>query len=261
MPYEVEPEHNLSDLSEVEVYERVLQLAADRQLIPGAPDLIGEVDIKLFSLESKVDHPQESALSKESSKIHQNDLQTAILTSPHGEICPAVRRALKERLCWPGSEPWRPTGLENPGPDDRLARVGRLGQYARLDQRYKSLHDRVTVNTRAREQRRSQEWWDNLTRDCLPPPAFPGRAVYKSFETATKCRVCYAFRELQTLAFALIHLALIEDTIGGSIRRRISTNYTLFLGPLNGKFSELWKMLKYTWWRNRATSFRGLERC
>ncbi|KAG4427832.1 hypothetical protein IFR05_016684 [Cadophora sp. M221] len=55
-------------------------------------------------------------------------LQTAILTSRPGEICPAVRRALKERLCWPGSEPWRPIGLENPGPDDWLAHVGRLGQ-------------------------------------------------------------------------------------------------------------------------------------
>ncbi|KAH6691810.1 hypothetical protein BKA61DRAFT_584819 [Leptodontidium sp. MPI-SDFR-AT-0119] len=82
-------------------------------------------------------------------------LQTTILTSRPGEICPAVRRALKERLCWPGSEPWRPTGLENPGPDDWLARIGQQGQYAWLDQRYKVLHDRETVDARGRERRRS----------------------------------------------------------------------------------------------------------
>jgi hypothetical protein len=82
-------------------------------------------------------------------------LQTAVLTSRPGEICPAVRKALKTRLCWPRSEPWRPTGLENPGPDDWLAHVGQLEQYAWLDQRYKFLHDRATVGNRAREQRRS----------------------------------------------------------------------------------------------------------
>ena len=71
MPYEVEPEHDLSDLSEVEVYERVLQLAADTQLMPGAPDPIGEVHVELFSLEPEADRRQENALPKEGSKVHQ----------------------------------------------------------------------------------------------------------------------------------------------------------------------------------------------
>jgi hypothetical protein len=35
MPYEIEPEHDLADLSESEVYEQVAQLAAERQLIQG----------------------------------------------------------------------------------------------------------------------------------------------------------------------------------------------------------------------------------
>ncbi|PVH68386.1 hypothetical protein DL98DRAFT_578840 [Cadophora sp. DSE1049] len=71
MPYEVEPEHDLSDLSEVEVYERVLQLAADRQLMPGAPDPIGEVNVELFSPGSEADHLRENALPEEGSKVHQ----------------------------------------------------------------------------------------------------------------------------------------------------------------------------------------------
>jgi hypothetical protein len=71
MPYEVEPEHDLSDLSEVEVYERVLQLAADTQLMPGAPNPIGEVDIELFSLEPEAVLPWENAPHKEVSKVHQ----------------------------------------------------------------------------------------------------------------------------------------------------------------------------------------------
>lgn len=35
MPYEIEPEHDLADLSESEVYEQVAQLAAERQLVQG----------------------------------------------------------------------------------------------------------------------------------------------------------------------------------------------------------------------------------
>jgi hypothetical protein len=34
MPYEIQPEHDLADLSENEVYEQVTQLAAERQLVP-----------------------------------------------------------------------------------------------------------------------------------------------------------------------------------------------------------------------------------
>jgi hypothetical protein len=45
-------------------------------------------------------------------------LQELILTSRHGEICPAVRRALQKRLRWPKSRPWKPIGLEDPGPGD-----------------------------------------------------------------------------------------------------------------------------------------------
>jgi hypothetical protein len=71
MPYEVEPEHDLSDLSESEVYERVLQLAADRQLMPGVPDQVGEVDVELFSLEPEADSPRERASPKGTSKVHQ----------------------------------------------------------------------------------------------------------------------------------------------------------------------------------------------
>jgi hypothetical protein len=70
MPYKVEPEHDLSNLSEVKVYKRVLQLAADTQLMPGAPNPIGEVDIKLFSLEPKAVLPWENAPHKEVSKVH-----------------------------------------------------------------------------------------------------------------------------------------------------------------------------------------------
>jgi hypothetical protein len=39
MPYEIEPEHDLADLSESEVYEQVAQLAAERQLVQGLGDL------------------------------------------------------------------------------------------------------------------------------------------------------------------------------------------------------------------------------
>ncbi|KAH6694325.1 hypothetical protein BKA61DRAFT_584262 [Leptodontidium sp. MPI-SDFR-AT-0119] len=35
MPYEIEPEYDLADLSESEVYEQVAQLAAERQLVQG----------------------------------------------------------------------------------------------------------------------------------------------------------------------------------------------------------------------------------
>jgi hypothetical protein len=82
-------------------------------------------------------------------------LQTAILTSRPGEICPAVRKIFMDRLCSLESEPWSPTGLENPGPGDWTTRVGPEGPYAYLDRRYQFLNDRITVDTRAQEQRKS----------------------------------------------------------------------------------------------------------
>jgi hypothetical protein len=92
------------------------------------------------------------------------DLQTIILTSRPGEIRLAVRKALMERLCWPGSAPWSPIGLEDPGPGDWRMRVSQQGpgspwerHYAWLDQRYKFLQDRITVDARAQEQRRSYD--------------------------------------------------------------------------------------------------------
>jgi hypothetical protein len=48
-----------------------LQLAADTQLMPGAPNPIGEVDIELFSLEPEAVLPWENAPHKEVSKVHQ----------------------------------------------------------------------------------------------------------------------------------------------------------------------------------------------
>lgn len=92
------------------------------------------------------------------------ELETVILTSRRGEIDPAVRKAVKTRLCWPATRQWRPIGLENPGPGDWTARVSREGpgeewerQYQWLDQRYKTLHDRRTVEARLKQQKKSRD--------------------------------------------------------------------------------------------------------
>ena len=97
------------------------------------------------------------------------ELETVILTSRRGEIDPVVRKALKTRLCWPATRQWRPIGLENPGPGDWTARVSRDGpgeewerQYQWLDKRYKTLHDRRTVEARLKQQRKSRDRYYGL---------------------------------------------------------------------------------------------------
>lgn len=73
MPYEVEAEHNLFDLSESEVYEGVLQLAAERQLLQYHTDEAGhsEVEVELFFMEPEAVVPREKASPKGASKVNQ----------------------------------------------------------------------------------------------------------------------------------------------------------------------------------------------
>lgn len=54
MPYEIQPEHDLTDLSESEVYEQVAQLAAERQLVQGFGDnavLNAAADLEIYYID------------------------------------------------------------------------------------------------------------------------------------------------------------------------------------------------------------------
>lgn len=91
-------------------------------------------------------------------------LKALVLTSRRGEVDPAVCKALKTRLCWPTSRPWSPLGFENPGPGDWRTHVPREGpgeewerQYRWLSHRYRTLYDRLTVDARAKQQRKNQD--------------------------------------------------------------------------------------------------------
>jgi hypothetical protein len=98
------------------------------------------------------------------SLLKTRGLQAVIISSRRGEVQPAVRRALQTRLCWPTSRRWRPLGFENPGPGDWHTHVSQEGpgdewerQYDYLEQRYKTLHDRQTVDARLKQQRKSHD--------------------------------------------------------------------------------------------------------
>ncbi|KAG4428096.1 hypothetical protein IFR05_016425, partial [Cadophora sp. M221] len=70
--------------SEVEVYERVLDLATDR---------LGEVDVELFSLEPEADLPQENAPPKEANKAHEMRQALEHEKAMYGELrCNRKRR-------------------------------------------------------------------------------------------------------------------------------------------------------------------------
>jgi hypothetical protein len=100
-------------------------------------------------------------------------LQAFILTAPAGTVRPAIRRALQLRLCWSITRSWRPTGLENPGPGDWRRRVQydvgddrHQKEWEWLDQRYRALHDRPTVEARIKKRRRSYARWHGVSRQA-----------------------------------------------------------------------------------------------
>lgn len=82
------------------------------------------------------------------------------ILGPHRCIVPNVRTYLKARTCSKKLFPWRPLGVENPGPRNWQDRVKSTGgtphwraQYEWLETRYKYLHDRRTVVARREKQR------------------------------------------------------------------------------------------------------------
>ena len=98
------------------------------------------------------------------SLLKVRDLKSVILSSQLIDIHPAVCEALETRLCWPPSHRWSPLGFENPGPGDWHHRVSREGpaeewerQYEWLDRRYLTLHDRQTIDARAKLQRKIRD--------------------------------------------------------------------------------------------------------
>lgn len=90
-------------------------------------------------------------------------------------IAPNVRAYLKARTRNKKLFPWRPLGVENPGPHNWQDRVKSRGgtpnwraQYDWLEARYKYLHDRRTVVARCAKQRsgylKQRKWWPMLSK-------------------------------------------------------------------------------------------------
>ncbi|PSS18330.1 hypothetical protein M430DRAFT_237893 [Amorphotheca resinae ATCC 22711] len=82
------------------------------------------------------------------------------VVGPRRCISPLVRKYLKARTRSQRLFPWRPLGVENPGPKEWTALVkDRSGiprwqaQFEWLEARYKYLHDRETIAARCKEQR------------------------------------------------------------------------------------------------------------
>jgi ATP-dependent Lon protease len=124
MPYEVEAEHDLSDLSESEVYEGVLQLAAERQLLQGVVDDAdeagqsgSEVEVELFSIEPQAVVPREKASSKGISKVKQTRQELKQEKETYREL----RCSRRRRIAQISSEDEEETGDET-SDDERVDR-------------------------------------------------------------------------------------------------------------------------------------------
>jgi hypothetical protein len=93
------------------------------------------------------------------------------LISERRSISPQVRTCLKARTRCKNLFPWRPLGLENPGPTEWPTRVKyRDGvptwraEFEWLDSRYKFLQDRETIAKRCEKQRQQRTRWPVLSR-------------------------------------------------------------------------------------------------
>lgn len=82
------------------------------------------------------------------------------IIGPHRCIAPSVRKHLKARTRNKKLFPWRPLGVENPGPCKwqhcvkyRVGTPDWQSQFEWLDARYRYLHDRRTVAARCEKQR------------------------------------------------------------------------------------------------------------
>lgn len=89
-------------------------------------------------------------------------LDRLTISGPHHCIASQVRAALKARTRKKNLFPWRPLGMENPGPQDWTASVKCdedqalwQQQYEWLETRYKYLQDRETITARRTIQRAS----------------------------------------------------------------------------------------------------------
>jgi hypothetical protein len=82
------------------------------------------------------------------------------ILGPRGCLAPKVRASLKSQTHKKALFPWRPLGVENPGPGNWMTLIKHQEdpsrwqeQYDWLNARYKYLHDRMTVATRRVMQR------------------------------------------------------------------------------------------------------------
>lgn len=99
LPYEIEPEHDLSDLTESEVYEQVSQLAAHHQLrveeggVEG-PERIEAAPIEIFNIESDIiiSHHEMHLGHEKPNKVHQLRRELAAEKTRFRELCPRRQR-------------------------------------------------------------------------------------------------------------------------------------------------------------------------
>lgn len=106
-------------------------------------------------------------------------LKNVIISAARGLVPPAVRSALRARLCWSQSRPWSPLGFEDPGPSNWLDRAYTYTTntledrdenrrvFLWLEQRYKFKDDRKTIQTRLQQQRKSRDRLYGVKRKTL----------------------------------------------------------------------------------------------
>lgn len=137
MPYDIEPEHDLSDLSENEIYERVTQLAAREQLTSGSVEQGGlaAIDrVELAEIEMYTINPASESRDREGSVGTDVDrIGRARRQLAHARaICRELRTPKKRRLSVSSSEEESPDQVTS---DEE--QVGRLARRQRRAVRQK----------------------------------------------------------------------------------------------------------------------------
>jgi len=98
MPYDIEPEHDLSDLTDSEVYEQVSHLAVERQLVQEVGILNGDPDLGADATNTEV-YSIEAGYLRKSSSVGKVDCMKMELKTEEHKFQTLRYRPRRGRLC------------------------------------------------------------------------------------------------------------------------------------------------------------------
>jgi hypothetical protein len=161
MPYEVEPEHDLSDLSESEVYEQLLHLAAERQLLQGVIDheseatlSSNEAEVELFSIEPEGVSQRGIASLEGTSRVRQMRQELDHAKERYREL----RHCRKRRIAETDTEEEEEEEAVSDRSESDEERIGRRAkrQQRLVRQKEEQLQQAITVAAEEQRIRREQ---------------------------------------------------------------------------------------------------------